>query len=224
VLTRTFSIVALGLVLLIGGQGWPASAYPTHSYTYRLALAVEVGGEIHRGSSVINVLWRGQPYIPGAGSFNPEVRGQATFIDLGSRGAIVAALINGESYGPAADGAINALWLVPRAFNAGLSGDDFAIAKLNGRRDLVANNMPRLIWFSNPADPKTARKLDAKSIASLLGAKARLVAAYVEITKDPIVIDIDRRLPWLRTWNDRLGQGIPIEYGFALKKTMFIGD
>jgi len=147
-------------------------------------------------------------------------------IDLGSRGAVTATLVNGESYGAAADGAINALWLLPSAFGKGSANSELPeLPRLRGQRDLAPDNMPRLIWFADIADPKTARKFKLTDIPQLFGANARLAAAFVETTSDPIVLDIDKKIPWFATLRRPLGQGvIQIDYGFALSKPMFIGD
>jgi len=82
--------------------------------------------------------------------------------------------------------------------------------------------MPRLIWFPNIADPKSAKPFAAKDIAGLLGPSARVVAAHVEITDAPVVIDIDRKFPWFDILNRPLSV-IDVRYGFSLAKTMFIG-
>jgi hypothetical protein len=204
-------------------------AYPTYTYRYRLTITVEIDGKIHTGSSVIEVSFRGQPYLPGVGSFIPHIRGQAVFIDLGRFGTAIAVLIapsfeqGGTVRWPEG---VSALWLATRAFGIKATNDELPqLPHLAGRRDLTPDNMPRLIWFSHLDDPKTARRFKVENIPTLFGPSARLAAAYVEITNDPIVIDIDKKLPWYETLTRPLGQGlIEIEYGFALSKGMFIGD
>lgn len=199
--------------------------FPTYEYRYRLTINIEIDGQLHSGSSIIDVAWVGQPDLGDAGPFQPRLRGQATFVDLGSHGALVAALNNGESYGPASDGAVNAIWLAANAFgNQSSNGELPSLRRLRGRRDLSPNNMPRLIWFPDPANPKTARKVHVADIPIILGANARFVSATVEITQDPIVIDIDRRLPWYSSLTEKgPGSSIQVEYGFALGKGTFIG-
>jgi len=51
---------------------------------------------------------------------------------------------------------------------------------------------------------RAARKFTIESILALFGANARLVAAYVEITSDPIMIDVGRKLPWCESLKRRL--------------------
>jgi hypothetical protein len=225
---RTLGIIALGVVLLIGvGVVWWHVNYPTYSYRYRLTLAIETGGKVHTGSSVIEIIWSGGPEIGDVGPYHPRIRGQAALVDLGSSGAILAALINGESYGPAADGALGALWIVPRAFGTNSALEHLpSLPHLTGQRKLTPDNMLRLIWFADISDPKTARKILPGEIPQLLGPHSRLVDSYIEITRDPLVIDIDKKIPWFKPWADRYRQEGPIRLpnGTVLSRYMFLGD
>ena len=66
-------------------------AFPTYSYRYRLHLAVEIEGKVHAGSSVIEVDWSCGLKIADSGC-GATLDGQATVIDLGARGVLVALL------------------------------------------------------------------------------------------------------------------------------------
>jgi hypothetical protein len=213
------------------GAAYAASnvAYPTYSYRYRLTIALEIDGKVHTGSSVIEPRWVGQAYIPGAGSFIPYVRGQAAFIDLGQRGAVVA-LLTAPSHDERGiivwPEGVGALWLVPRAFGTGLSDAELPdLGRLSGRKELAPDNMPRLIWFSDVSNPRTARKIRSADIPAIFGPSARVATAFVEITRDPIVVDIGKKLPWFDVLTGPLGQNrIEIGYDFALSKDLFVGD
>src|SRR5262249_21584748 len=99
------------------------------------------------------------------------------------------------------------------------------LPRLTGRRTLAPDNMPRFIWFSDLRDPRTAHKLSVKEVEKTLGPTARLVDANVEITSDPIVIDIDGKIPWYEQLKRPLAAGlIQVEYGLTLSKEMFVGD
>jgi hypothetical protein len=217
---------ALGIALfcIIGLLVLWTWMFPTYAYRYRLTVALEINGEVHTGSSVIEVRWVGQPNV-GQGSFFPYLRGQAAFIDLGSRQAVVAALGTGESCAVSCDGATDARYMVETAFHTnGMPRSE--LPRLSGRRDLAANDMPRLIWFADVDDPKEARKFKPEDIPTLFGAGARLVAAYVEITSDPIVIDIDKRLPWYKDLAEqqKLHGVLGAPGQFQLIYNMFIGE
>ena len=174
--------------------------YPNYSYRYRLTVKIEVDGKIHSGSSVIEVTWHGGPEIGDVGRYTPTLKGQAALVDLGDKGVIVAALVNGEGYGRPAQvfGPWGTLWLVPRAFGLGTSVDELKdwSPPLDKRR-LEADNMPLLLWFPDPKDPTSGQTIAPSEISRSLGPSARLVGAFVEITRDPIALDIGEKLPWV---------------------------
>jgi hypothetical protein len=224
---RGVGIVALCAVALIVGYN---IMFPTYAYRYRLTISLDVDGQIHTGSSVIEVVWVGGPEFGDVGPYHPSVRGQAAFVDLGEHGAVVALLI-APSHNQAGitvwPEGVGALWLVPRAFGKGRTLEELPeLTQLSGRRELTPDNMPRLIWFSNIADPKTARGIRPDDIPILFGQGARLVAAYVEITHDPIIVDIDKKLPWYKELADRQKAAgvVSRPYEFQLTYSMFAGD
>jgi hypothetical protein len=224
-------IFTCALALVGGAVVWGKLSHPTYSYRYRLTITLEVDGKINSGSSVIEVTWKGGPEIGDVGPYHPSVRGQATFIDLGSRGSVIAVLtaqqtIEGPGYTVRWPDGVDTIFLAARAFgNASTNKELSELPRLKGERKLVPDNMPRLIWFPKLDDPMTARKLLVKDIPAVLDPTARLVDAYVEITHDPILITIDKRLPWYDVLKRPLGEGvIQIGYGFALTKSMFVGD
>jgi len=219
--------IALVLLVVIGALGF-SNIFPTYSYRYRLTVSIGVDGQTHTGSSVIEVAWVGQPEFA-MGRFHPQVRGQAAYIDLGSPRAVVAILtapaqdVRGIIQWPYG---VNAIFLAAQAFgNASTYEDIPKLVRLRGRRDLTGENMPALIWLSDIADPKSARRLKTGEITSVLGPSAQ-ITAHVEITSDPIVIDIDRKLPWYaelaKRQKGRLVVGRPDE--FQLVYSMFVGD
>jgi hypothetical protein len=70
-----------------------------------------------------------------------------------------------------------------------------ALAKLQGQAELTSNNLPQFYWFPDPANLQSARKIKPTEFASAIGDTAHLVSATVEMTRDPIVTDIDKTLP-----------------------------
>lgn len=223
-LVAVIVIVALVACAIAGAVIWYKLSFPDYVHRYRLTMAIEIDGQMHTGSSVIEIVYIGQPYLPGVGSFIPRHRGQAAVIDLESRGAIVAALHPGQVQ----NGSVDASSIAIRAY--GLEGAGYKsyrqIGEQRGRRHLTPDNMPMLIWFSNIVNPATARVFQAEEVPVLFGATARLASAYVEITTDPIVIDVDRTFPWYRELADRQRkQGVlsrPNE--FQPVYNMFIGE
>lgn len=91
---------------------------------------------------------------------------------------------------------------------------------------LSPDNFPRLIWFSNPADPKSARKITIGNVADIIDPTARLTQAFVEITRDPIMVNIATKLPWYPALLEaQRGKGITSYPGqFQLVYNMFVGE
>lgn len=220
----TLVVFALCVGALVAGYKYK---YPDYSYRYRLTVNIEVDGKIHSGSSVIEVTWYAH-FLPELVSFSPELRGEAALVDLGSQGVIVATLLNGESMGPAGDGAWGTIWLVPRAFGFGTSLDELvaALPKLRGRRDLAPNNMPRFLWFPNPQDPTTAQKILVQDFPAVLGSSVSFAGAWVEITDDPLLIDIRDKLSWLKSLEQKPAGNnvIYLPNKLGISRYLFIGD
>jgi hypothetical protein len=151
------------------------SSHTNYSYRYRLGLAISIDGKIHAGSSVIEVKWECGPRVADSGRCGPSLGGQATLVDLGSRGVVVATLHTGENITPVPDGAVDAVWLCANAFGNHSTNEELpGLQRLQGRRDLSPSNFPRLVWFANPADVKSAQKITIENMAQALGPGARL--------------------------------------------------
>jgi hypothetical protein len=194
-----------GALLVIGWfVAWWQLGFPTASYRYRLTVAVETDGKVHAGSSVIELFFRFNPKWlgPSGGTYNVWVTGQAALIDLGARGALVAALAN---Y-PPDPSVVNASLLPSCAFLPAAwkdPADSLTTAKnqwtisqfRKGPVDLGPGCMPAFYWFANPADLAGVKEVKPKDFAAVIGDAARLVSARVEITRDPLDIDIDKKLP-----------------------------
>jgi hypothetical protein len=202
--------------------------YPDYTYRYRLELTLALDGKPYTGSSVIEVRWVGGPSISHQGAYAADgsVYGQAPLIDLGTRGILIVGLTNADSGSP--HDAVPALFLGAAAF-----GNDSSYKKLpsleleTGRRDLKPDNWPRLMWLPDRLDRTSARKIAPEKIESIFGPGARFTNAFVEMTSDPIVIDIDKKLPWYRAWADecRRQPFETYEPGIViLRPNMLIGD
>ena len=156
------TLLVLGLCVgaLVAGYWYK---YPDYSYRYRLTVNIEVDGKIHSGSSVIEVTWRAGPVFADGGPFGSTVKGQAAVVDFGDRGVVVAIL--GEGYGPATDGALGALWVAAEAFGNHSTAQEIPhLPDLHGKRDIALSKLPRLLWFANPQDPTTAKRLLVQDI------------------------------------------------------------
>jgi hypothetical protein len=216
--TKVWGLISLVAVCVLVYAAYKQS-YPTITYRYRLTMAFEIDGKLFRNSTVIEPQLIYQPFF----GTPTEIAGQALFLDLGSNGAIIAALQTGESSQVKPDGAVSMQWLAGRAFAYGPRAlDARAMQRMTGRRDLKPDNMPRLLWFKNIGDMKSVTKFKPEEMPVLLGPEARLVEAFVEMTDERIIINIDTKLPWYRRLDE--SGSIMLRDGFGLGSTMFIGQ
>jgi len=220
----TLVVLAICIAALVVGY---KHKYPDYSYRYRLTVNIEVEGNIHSGSSVIEVTWLGGSGIGEGGRFGRSVKGQSPLIDLGDRGVVIATLISNENYSPGKNRALDVLWITPRAFGIETNEEEIPrLPELRGRRDLALDNLPRFLWFSNPQDPTTAQRLLVQDIPATFGASARFAGASVEITNDPIVIDIRQKFSWLKPLEEKPpGENvIYLPNKLGINRYLFIGD
>lgn len=219
-------LAILGVIVAAAVVVYKAN-HPTYSYRYRLQIALSIDGKVHTGSSVIEVTWECGPKIADSGPCGPVLRGQAAVIDLGSHGMVVATLITGDSVSPTPEGAISAVFLGANAFGNRSTYEELpALPRLTGRRDLSPSNFPRLVWFSNPADPKSAKKITVEDVSNVLDPTARFTEAFVEITRNPVVVDIRQALPWLAALESKPAGSniIYLPNKLGINRYLFIGD
>lgn len=128
--------------------------YPTYSYHHRLTINIETDGKLHSGSSVVEVIWYTH-FMPELVSFSPQLRGQAALFDLGPRGVVVATLF-AEDWGwhNTNAGWGKLLFLAHLALmTASTDCPQWRVCLENVR------NLPRVLWFSSPQDPRTAKTI-----------------------------------------------------------------
>jgi hypothetical protein len=215
-------IILFAALLLLGLYGCFQIAFPTYIDRFRLTMSFNIDGREYTGSSVIEAVYTRNGGLSNS-AYEEHTLGQAVFIDLGARGVIVAtltagALAVGDNWGDISGLPMKAF--STREYHVTVP----ELPKLSGRRDLTPDNMPRLIWFSNVADESSARVFTIKELPGMFGPTARLDAAFIEITSDPIVIDIDQKLPWYRDLKMRQKGHSVFGAGFSLNYSMFIGD
>jgi hypothetical protein len=198
-------------------------AFPSYSYRYRLQLTLEIEGKPYTGSSVIEVSWSCGPKIADSGCA-ATLGGQATMIDLGSRGVLVATLYSGGSGTPTGT---DAVFLCAIAFGNGSTHQELpTLSRLSGRRDLSPKDFPHLIWFPDRADRKSATRITLENLSSTIDPTAHFTAGSVEITRDWIVIDVADKLPWYPDLRrEQKGKGITTWPGqLNLVHNMFVGE
>lgn len=202
---RTLGKVAAvtGLLALclwvIGDTTWPS-----YTHRYRLICEIEVDGQSHIGSSVFEVTWRTEPGMSAA-AWSTNVRGDAVFVDLGGRGAL---LIPNQTYPVSKVPAEPLEYLALVAFGdklsmaAKYSVKPDALTKLGRLVDskiLPNDEMPQFVWLKDVRDQTSAQIVPPSQFAQIIGGNAVLKSLTIEMTKEPQSRHtLEKELPWLR--------------------------
>ena len=171
---------ALGVAFLAVTAGvvvFAVTNSPRANYAFRLTIRVLVGDDVRSGSSVIAVSAEIPPrWLPGGGGFVTRVRGEAVFVDLGTRGNLVGLLGCGPN---AAADCIAALPL--RALGLWISDgprDMKRLSELSGAAELKGEDIPTLVTFGDLTDPSTARVIGRDELARVFGPDVRFGGAF----------------------------------------------
>tara|TARA_R110000868_G_scaffold122877_2_gene325782 strand:- start:15936 stop:16652 length:717 start_codon:yes stop_codon:yes gene_type:complete len=191
-------LIALCLWVLVN------SAWPGYTHSYRLICDVEVDGQSRSGSSVFEVTWRTQPGMS-ASAWSTDVRGDAVFVDLGDRGAL---LIPNQTYPVSEEPSEPLRYLALVAFGEELSMRGkysvtsqalTKLSKLAGSKILPSDEMPQFIWLKNINDQASAQVIRPSQFAEIIGGNAVLKSLTIEMTKEkPTTHMLEKKLPWLR--------------------------
>ena len=168
-----------------------------HVSTYRFRLHVEVDTPEGQkfGSSVIEVSWWTNHFVPGFGKRGDgSITGDAVFVDLGRGKSLVAILGLGST------GNERAFHEMPwRAFGHKPVREEFwqIMETQTGSVDLLLDNIPTLVTFHDIANPASVEVVGPLELPSAFGAGYSIGRVWIETTRDPILQTLDQQLPWL---------------------------
>lgn len=191
---RTLGIIALTVVLLIGGAVvWYKISYPTYTYRYRMTVEATVDGVVRSGSSVIEVNVEKQPQFGQAPPQVSRCHGEAVFVDLGNGRNVIALL----AAGPKAEDVNYCYNFVPTLFGLTFKDEDLAkLADLQGTREVSASHMPTFVTFGNLADPTSARVVAPDQFQQVFGPDVHFRRVWIEMTDDLVTRGIEEKLLW----------------------------
>ena len=189
---RKLGMTVLVLACIIGGAiAWYKISYPTYTYRFRLAIAVDVGDETKTASSVIEVRTVTRPMSVIFSPINIYVYGDAVFVDLGAKGNVIALLACGPDGTESCVGT-----LVPEEFGIAGVKNFPQLETLRGSRELTGKFMPTLITFADLTDPKSARVVRPDQFEQVFGPDVHFKRMWIEMTTDPVTRGIEKNLPW----------------------------
>lgn len=217
---RILGFILLAIALSVVGC---MVAFPTYTYRYRLTLDVEMpDGSVRSGSNVVEVRQGQNPRAfagLGMGGWG-RVTGEGVVIDLGNDRLLVALLTN-PGFFPVSQGSpaiaqryplwtntvvdptailLHAYGLLPAGdiWDGGRSTPLSALSRQRGARPILPDQLPGLVTFDDPSDPRTIQRVDPNRLDVSFGPGVRLLRATIEVTDAPITRGtMERRFPWL---------------------------
>jgi hypothetical protein len=177
--SRLLRKLAIWLLLLVGV---PYLLYklnfPTYSWGQKTTVTVMTPAGERSGSAVVRVRWSDTPDIlPDAPSFQSDVRGEATVVDLGE-GRYLFALISGaEQRGIAVFGDGRSYWLEQIKTVAASRGET---------REIPPAHRPLLVTFADINDPASVQRVDPDDLAASFGPGYALTTITLAITDEPV--------------------------------------
>jgi hypothetical protein len=159
-----------------------------------MTVEVEVNGQLHDGSSVVEVAVFGHPDIPLVhGNRDLEMEGEAVVVEL-PKNRYLFALLNYNAFFASKvfkdrmEGALSE------------SGERWAkiISNLRKTHDIDSKDYPLLVTFTDITDPTTVKQVDPNILAATFGEGVSLKRITLEITDEPVTEGkIESVLGWL---------------------------
>jgi len=208
----TAFVLLLGAVLLLGWWIVDGSTTSPRTLRCRRTLTVDTPEGKRSGSSVVEVtayfpggLTRAQGY-----AVISRVQGEATIIDLGTRGFLFATLADEERLTNAGAHGTSLGCEAPfpnerlrGKSGAGVSANDENAAyfdELNKQKpkgDVPFKYLPMLVRFRDLHVPASVERVDLSDLAASFGAGVKFERMSIEITDAPLTKGIEAVLPWL---------------------------
>lgn len=202
-------VVPLFLIAVIYAADQIRINRPDHKY--RLTVTVETPAGTKSASGILSVRPNRTYGGTGSGSSFPQTKGDALALDLGGGRMLVALL----AYGDAGTNFDDASFVPTRIYGAKDRRIGFRdIKTLAGQPpvEVPAERRPVFVSFADPADPKSARRVDVDDLAASLGSGYRLRNMSLEVVAngfwpidfggvlgEPISRGIAQKLPWLKS-------------------------
>jgi len=185
------------------------------SFRYKLTLVVNTPDGPRRGASVVeSAFWNF--WFPERG-IGHELRGEALYLDLGPGRRPLIALLTCKlhpKFGKAlswTQEAGPATTLMSRLYNEAPSQDYMdAIPRIAGRRgprSISPDDLPDLVTFADPNDPKTVIEVDPNNLQATLGPDISWNEITIESTDEPVTKGIELRLPWIAAYYNKMLDG-----------------
>ena len=206
-LMRLTAVAAMGLSLAGCGR--------TETYRYKLTLAVDTPEGVRRASSVGEVQFF-DVSIPARGTMH-KLRGEALYLDLGPGARPLIALLTSQlhlTYGKeqgwtldAGPGTRNLSRIYDLSPSPDFMDDVLRIARMRGPRNVTPADLPDLVTFANINNPGSVIEVDPNNLRATLGPNIAWRELTLESTDEPVTTGIEKNLPWLPAYSDKMLDG-----------------
>ena len=186
------------------------------SFRYKLTLSVDTPDGVKAASTVVEMKFH-EVSIPERGT-QTTVTGEALYLDLGPGNRPLIALIGKAFENPSSRR--RRYWTISGPdpfFVLRLYGDEQPakdmleaverFATWRGPRVIEIEDLPDLVTFTDITDPRSVKRVEPHSLATALGRDVRWKSMTLEITDEPLSTGIEKRLPWLTSYFDKLLDG-----------------
>ncbi len=205
---KKLGIIAL---ILLGIYGFWKMSYPSGTFRYRLTLVVDDNGKQVIASSVRQVTVRDGPRLTPESNPTTTLHGEAVVVDLGEKGVFFALLRSKDSvdygYNIVYDAFPNLGGTTPKGIRA--------YSNLKAKKELSFDKIPMLVRFRNINDPKTVELVDPNDLEKTFGKGVKLVSATLEMTDENVTTGVEKWLPWIGEYRNKLFDGNTIMTGDA---------
>jgi hypothetical protein len=200
--------IFIALFLAVSVYGFFNFIYPYFgTFSYKLTLVVETPEGRVVGSAVrkiyvesFNIL----PLLPEESGYQLTLKGEAVVIDLGKRGVLFS-LLNAKGDDDYAENIVYQEFPYVGAVTP--EGIKY-YSQLKAKKSLSFDKLPMLVYFRDINDPKTVEEVAPNGLEKTFGKGVRLISATIEMTDDDVTKNgIEKRLPWISEYHDKLFDG-----------------
>jgi hypothetical protein len=207
---KLLAMLGIGLVIVSSVAAFAFFSSRPTIIRYRLTLQVKVDDVVHTGSTVIEARWSAPGPLAQGSRLPVTVHGQAVVVDLGPNGYLFA-ILDGPPTEEAGthkiffpDEPVSVFTMAFLHKGAGGITSFSMLHDLAARQETVTlspDELPMLVRFRDIGDPTTVVQVDPHDLSASFGSDTKLIGASVAITNDPVMIDIEKTLPWLKGLN-----------------------
>jgi len=171
-----------------------------NTFRYRLTVAVESGGEVYAGSSVIQVeVVRQELRLLSQTTWASKVTGDAVVVDVPKHNPIFVLLSAKTADWDAAIAFKMFRQRLPNPRESVATRDNMQVmTALRETAEIPAELYPTIVGFGDLSRPETVYVLPPDDLSRALGSGSRVVRMTIEMTDDRVTTGkADDRLPWL---------------------------